>query len=269
MKQFFFVCFLLGISPCLHAVNNLRLPDIRCMGMGMCGVTNSSLFNPALISRENSKSVDINYFNYYGLKELGTVNVAFSYPNDFLSAGVDISSFGYDQYRESMFRLFLGKPLGERWSIGISLQYTLLQTKLMEESPQYLSADVGILFTPVEKLLIGMLIQDFPSVEILKKNADIESIIYYSLQIGFQWEVINNLLIAGNAETNKQTVLTGCIGMEYQLLTHFYVRTGIKTTPLLPTLGIGYRLSGFIVDVAALYHPVLGISTGIGLKYCF
>ena len=82
-------------------------------------------------------------------------------------------------------------------------------------------------------------------------------------------EVINNLLIAGNAETNKQTVLTGCIGMEYQLLTHFYVRTGIKTTPLLPTLGIGYRLSGFIVDVAALYHPVLGISTGIGLKYCF
>lgn len=126
MKQFFFVCFLLGISPCLHAVNNLRLPDIRCMGMGMCGVTNSSLFNPALISRENSKSVDINYFNYYGLKELGTVNVAFSYPNDFLSAGVDISSFGYDQYRESMFRLFLGKPLGERWSIGISLQYTLL-----------------------------------------------------------------------------------------------------------------------------------------------
>ena len=99
MKQFFFICFLLGISPCLSAVDNLRLPDIRCMGMGMCGVTNSSLFNPALVSRENSKSVDINYFNYYGLKELGTVNVAFSYPNDFLSAGVDISSFGYDQYR--------------------------------------------------------------------------------------------------------------------------------------------------------------------------
>lgn len=269
MKQFFFVCFLLGISPCLHAVNNLRLPDIRCMGMGMCGVTNSSLFNPALISRENSKSVDINYFNYYGLKELGTVNVAFSYPNDFLSAGVDISSFGYDQYRESMFRLFLGKPLGERWSIGISLQYTLLQTKLMEESPQYLSADVGILFTPVEKLLIGMLIQDFPSVEILKKNADIESIIYYSLQIGFQWEVINNLLIVGNAETDKQTTVSGRIGIEYQLIDHFYVRTGIRTTPLLPTLGVGYWLSGFVVDVAVHYHPVLGISTGIGLKYCF
>lgn len=139
----------------------------------------------------------------------------------------------------------------------------------MEESPQYLSADVGILFTPVEKLLIGMLIQDFPSVEILKKNADIESIIYYSLQIGFQWEVINNLLIVGNAETDKQTTVSGRIGIEYQLIDHFYVRTGIRTTPLLPTLGVGYRLSGFVVDVAVHYHPVLGISTGIGLKYCF
>ncbi len=268
MKQLF-LCFLLGISPCLYAVNNLRLPCVRCMGMGECGVVQSALFNPAVVALDSYKSFDINYFNYYGLKELGTVGLSVSYPNNLLSAGVNISSFGYDRYRESMFRVFLGKSLTEKWTAGISIQYTFLQTELVEEKPQYLSTDVGILFIPVEKLLIGMLIQDFPSVSIQEKEIDIESFISYSLQIGFQWEVINNLLIAGNAETNKQTVLTGCIGMEYQLLTHFYVRTGIKTTPLLPTLGIGYRLSGFIVDVAALYHPVLGISSGIGLKYCF
>ena len=114
-----------------------------------------------------------------------------------------------------------------------------------------------------------MLIQNFPSVEIRKKDIDIESIISYSLQIGFQWEIINNLLIVGNAETDKQTTLSGRIGIEYQLIDHFYIRTGIKVTPLLPTLGIGYRLSDFVVDVAAHYHPVLGVSTGIGLKYCF
>jgi len=33
MKQLF-LCLLLGISPCLYAVNNLRLPGVRCMGMG-------------------------------------------------------------------------------------------------------------------------------------------------------------------------------------------------------------------------------------------
>ena len=111
MKRLVLLCFLLEISSCLYAVDNLRIPDIRCMGMGTCGVTNSLLFNPAVVGLESSGSVDINYFNYYGLKELGMVNMAFSYPNNLLSAGVNISSFGYDQYRESMFRIFLGKLL--------------------------------------------------------------------------------------------------------------------------------------------------------------
>ena len=268
MKKVFLVCFLQIVLSCLYAADNPRLPDIRCMGMGLCGVVNTSLFNPALVSMESRKSIGIDYFNYYGLKELGTMGMTFSYPNDLLSAGVNISSFGYDKYRRSMFRLFLGKSLGEKWSVGVSLQYTLLQTELTEENPQYLSTDVGVVYVPVEKLLIGMLIQDCPSVGLRKNNADIEPVVCYSLQVGFQWEVINNLVIVGNAETDKQTAVSGRFGMEYQLMDGFHVRAGMKITPLMPTLGVGYRLSGFVMDVAAQYHPVLGVSMGVGLKYC-
>lgn len=260
---------LLGIYPCLYAVNNLRLPDMRSVGMGECAVIQSFLFNPALIGQASSKSIDINYFNRYGLKELGTVGLSFSYPNNTLPIGINISSFGYDRYRESMFRLFLGRSLNKEWSIGISLQYSIIQTELMEEHPQYLSTDVGIVYSPVEKLLIGMLIMDFPSVAIRKENAETDNFIGYSLQVGFQWEVINSLLITGNLETNKYTTLTGNVGLEYQLYKYFYVRAGMKATPLLPTMGVGYSFSAFIVDVATVYHPVLGISTGIGLKYSF
>lgn len=258
-----------GVFPCLYAVNNLRLPDMRSVGMGECGITQSFLFNPALIGRESSKSLDINYFNRYGLKELGVMNLLFSYPATFLPIGVNISSFGYDRYRESMFRIFLGKSLNEKWNIGISIQYSIIQTELTEEYPQYLSTDIGIIYSPVEKLLIGMLIMDLPSVAIKKEDIDTNYFMSYSIQIGFQWEVINSLLIVGNLETNKQTTLTGCTGLEYQLYKQFYVRAGIKATPLLPTIGVGYRFSCFSVDVATVYHPVLGISTGIGLKYSF
>lgn len=268
MKRLFSICFLQIFFSCLYAADNPRLPDIRCMGMGLCGVVNTPLFNPALVSIESHKSIGVNYFNYYGLKELGTVGMAFSYPNDILSAGANISSFGYDKYRKSMFRLFLGKSLDERWSVGVSFQYTLLQTELTEENPQYLSTDVGVSFAPVEKLLIGMLIQDCPSFCLRKNNVDIEPVVCYSLQVGFQWEVINNLVVVGNVETDKQTAVSGRFGMEYQLMDGFHVRTGMKVTPLMPTLGVGYRLSGFVIDAAAQYHPVLGVSMGVGLKYC-
>lgn len=267
--KLFILSLLGGVFPCLYAVNNLRLPDMRSVGMGECAVNQSFLFNPALLGRASHKSIDINYFNRYGLKELGTVGFSFSYPNHSLPVGVNISSFGYDQYRESMFRLSVGKSLHEKWHIGISIQYSIVQTELVAVCPQYLSTDVGIVYLPVEKLLIGMLIMDFPSVAIKKEEIEKESFIGYSLQIGFQWEVINSLLIVGNVETNAYTTLTGSIGLEYQLYKCFYLRAGMKATPLLPTIGVGYCFSRFTIDAATVYHPVLGVSTGIGLKYSF
>lgn len=268
MKLLILSLLSVGFS-CLYAVNNLRLPDMRSVGMGECAVTQSFLFNPALIGLESCKNIEINYFNRYGLKELGVINFSFSYPATFLPVGINISSFGYDRYRESMFRLFMGKSLNEKWNIGISIQYSIIQTELTDKHLQCLSTDIGITYSPVDKLLIGMLIMDFPSVAIKKKNTENEYFIGYSMQLGFQWEVINNLLIIGNLETNKYTTLTGGIGLEYQLYKQFYVRAGIKATPLLPTFGVGYRFSCFTTDVAIVYHPVLGISTGIGLKYSF
>ena len=91
----------------------------------------------------------------------------------------------------------------------------------------------------------------------------------YSVQIGFQWEIINRLLIVGTIESNKEHMWMGNAGIEYAPFKNFHIRAGVQTTPLLPTLGIGYRLTGFTVDVATIYHPVLGVSTGLGLSYSF
>ena len=76
------------------------------------------------------------------------------------------------------------------------------------------------------------------------------------------------MLIVGNVETNKNTSISGRVGVEYKLMDNFCVRMGVRTTPLLPTFGIGYKLHSFVIDAAAQYHPVLGMSTGIGVKYC-
>ena len=253
----------------VYAVDNLRLPDIRSLGMGGNGVTQSILFNPALITLCTGKTVYTDYFNRYGLKELGTFRIGYHHSNDWLPAGVDISSFGYDKYRESMFRLSVGKQLSEKWRAGVSIQYRMLQTELFEEVPKELSADVGLLFTPVDKLFIGLLIMNFPSVSLHSEDTRTEYFPGYSVQIGFQYEVINSLLIAGTAESNKDKTIAGSAGMEYVPFDRFRIRAGIGLSPLLPTMGVGYSFSRFTVDAAAVYHPVLGISTGLGLKYTF
>lgn len=138
-----FVLFWASIN--IHAVDNLRISDIRSWEWEETGLHN--LF--CLIRHwwlATDKVLHLEYFNRYGVKELGTVGIGFVYPNPLLSAGVDISSFGYDQYRETLFRLSVGKQLNGRWRIGIGFQYKMLQTELWEEVPKQLSTDVGILF---------------------------------------------------------------------------------------------------------------------------
>ena len=87
------------------------------MGMGGNVATQSILFNPALIVDKDKKSIHLEYFNRYMLKELGTMSGSFYYPNQLLSAGVDISVFGFDKYREMMVRVLGGKRLGDQWDV--------------------------------------------------------------------------------------------------------------------------------------------------------
>lgn len=260
---------LFSFSFYVGASDYVRLSDIRSMGMGENGVTQSVCFNPALVALNNQKILHLDYLNRYGLKELGTLGLGFVCPNALLPIGIHISSFGYDAYRETLFRFSAGKRLNERWIVGIGVQYRMLQTELFEEVPKQMTTDVGILFSPVDKVLIGMLVMDFPSFSSDNVAVDYESLASYFVQIGFQWHIINNLLMAGSLETTKTYTLGGNIGIEYTAFDNFHIRAGLQTAPLLPTLGIGYGFTRFSVDVVAFYHPVLGISSGCGLRYSF
>ena len=98
MKYLLLSLFAGVFSLYVHGVDNLRLPDVRSVGMGGNVATQSILFNPALIVDKDKKSIHLEYFNRYMLKELGTMSGSFYYPNQLLSAGVDISVFGFDGY---------------------------------------------------------------------------------------------------------------------------------------------------------------------------
>lgn len=262
---------LAGLFPvCLWAVDNLRFLDIRSIGIGGNEATQSLLYNPSLVTLLTDKELRIECFNRYRMKELTGVSTHFACPNEWLPFGVDVSSFGYDDWRESRFRLFMGKLLNGKWSLGFAVQYHLLQAEgVREGNGSRLSTDLGATYSPVENLLIGMLIKNLPSVAFGKNRSDNKSINIYLLQLGFQWTVINNMLIAASLGTEKEYALTAHLGVEYTAFDSFHIRAGIQTSPLLPSFGIGYDLARFTIDVATQYHSVLGMSSGLGITYHF
>lgn len=253
----------------LYSIDNLRFTDARTLALGGNGVTETVLFNPSLIALSDYKTLEMNYINRYQLKELGSINAGFRLPNSLLPLAFHIFSFGYDAYRESMFRLSIGKKLNQRWAIGLAFHYSMLETELYEERKSRIATDLGITFQTFDKLLIGMLIMNFPSVHLGDKATESKDFTGFIFQMGFRWEVINHLLITGHMGSSEAAVLTGSLGMEYQAFSSFYLRAGLQTKPLLPGFGIGYGFASFALDIATVYHPVLGMSTGVGLSYSF
>lgn len=270
MKEFMaclaIVCF---FNLPVWAQNNLRCADIRTLGTGGSTAISSVLFNPASLSLSTNQFIDIDYFNKYRLKELSTVSVVYGNSCLPLPFGLHISSFGYQKYRETLFRLVFSKNLSSQWILGISVQYALLQTELYEEDINKVSTDVGILFIPDENLLIGLSITDLPSVMLNNKKTDIKDFNYYSVRGSFQYQFMNNLLIALSVTYFDRSVLSFNAGIEYAAYEHFFVRTGVQTHPLSPAFGVGVKVASFRLDIAANYQTPLGVSSGVGLSYVF
>lgn len=266
--------FVIIVSCCIiccfsKATDNLRIPDNRTLGMGGIGVAHSVLFNPSLLALMTESEMRIDYYNRYALKELATVSGGLCFRNDVLPFGLHIASFGYDAYRESLFRFSAGKLLQENLTLGIGLQYALLQSELFETSASRLSADLGVSLRVFDDWLITASIINFPSKILTSENIDSERIASWSAEIGVNWQIFNNLLLTGGAGRNGETPIKGALGIEYQPFTDFQLRVGLSSTPFRPSLGVGYRFSKIMADVVMIYHPVLGISTGVGLSYSF
>ena len=263
---FFFACVFCGSSK---ATDNLRIPDIRTLGMGGIGTAHSALFNPALLALRTKRELRIDYYNRYSIKELATISGGLCVPNTILPFGLHITSFGYDAYRESIFRLSAGKQLNETIALGIGLQYGLLQSELFETTASRLSTDIGVAFRIVDNLLITASAINFPSVELNSEDIDSERITSWMVGLGMNWFVLDNLLITGGMMRNEETSFGASIGIEYQPFSDFHLRAGLQSAPFRPSLGIGYRFAMLTADIVMIYHPILGVSTGLGLSYSF
>jgi hypothetical protein len=263
------VFFLLPVIINVAAKDNLRIPDLRTLAMGGGGVTETPLFNPALLAVQNKNKLFASYYNRYSVSELATVSSGFYFQNSILPAGLDITSFGYDEYRESLFRLSFGKLLAERLSLGIAIQYALLQSELFQESAGRVSADVGLTYLPVDNLMFGLSVLHVPSVRVGDKNIDNRHIAPCSVQTGFNYSLISSMSITGSMGYSKEDKITGTFGVEYTVFNDFSIRAGMNASPFSPSLGVGYKIYSIQADAGMVFHSVLGASMGIGIGYSF
>lgn len=258
---------LLSFAWNTFAADNYAISDARSAAIGFASVSLASIDNPGGISLQSESFAGLHYENPYGIKELSKATAVAAFKNRWLDAGLVVSKFGYEKYGETRFAVNFSKKLFAGTSLGIRLNYLSILLSAEEGDKSVMSADVGMLVSPVEKLRIGIEIQNVmrTSYRTLRDEYTLPLV----LRAGVNYSVAKELMLISEVEKSIDQPVCFKLGCEYLPLKEIPLRIGLIGTPYRPTFGVGYRISRFVFDVASVYHTVLGFHNLFSMQYKF
>jgi len=279
IKKSILLAALLYLSGFAYAGGDNHSLSARSAAMGGAGVTLSDLWsvhnNQAGLAGIEYITSGIYYENRFGLKELSVKAGALAIPLPGAGKnvlGLSMSYYGYSSYNDSKIGLAYGKKLGDKYSLGIQLDY--LQTNIANNYGNHsaFAAEVGFQAELLDNLNMGVHIFNPTRTKMLDYNIQDEERTEYIptiMRFGLSYSFSDKVLIT--AETEKDVYFRQIFkaGVEYRPMEILYLRGGIASDPIYNTFGFGLNLKNFILDFAASKHQVLAYTTQISIAYVF
>ncbi|NOR87979.1 MAG: hypothetical protein GQ527_10250 [Bacteroidales bacterium] len=263
-----FLIFLL-ISGKLLAIHEPKNIGARAIGMGNIGVVgigfNSVYNNQAALAYLQNTSIGIDYHQgFFADHALGTKSAAFILPTGAGSFGLSMTYFGYSEYNEQKIGLAYGKALGKHLAIGVQLDYFRTYIGSDYGNAHALSFEIGIYSKLSESSELGAHIFNPIGMEIGDINREAIAI---GFQFGLLYRIDDQLLLATEVEKILDQKTSYKFGLEYHIIDHFIVRTGVATSPTLFTFGFGLKMKRLLVDIGTGFHQTLGFTPRVSLIF--
>jgi len=238
--------------------------------LGMAGITASkndpyAAFNhPAFLAFSEKRSMSISIQSRYFMEGLNYMGIAGNYKLKKLGVfGVGCGSIGNKHYNESLIKLTLSKKLNPKLTIGISTNYFRLQIpenqkKVMHKSMIELGAFYQFnnrlyfavkLFNPGRTKLSTYLDERFPFLI----NTSCFFAFNEHLNLAAEWEQT-----MGASGMDR-------FGVEYKWKQGTLFNAGIFGKPFNPGCGVSLDRKNLKIQLSFVYHPYLGINSGIGI----
>lgn len=270
MKKYYSIILFICLTIYAQAGNEDFPIGARSAAMGNASVSLSDVWsaqhNQAGLGFLHSPSAGVYYENRFFLKELGIKGGVFAMPVKGGTFGLCITSFGYSLYSENKYSLSFAKAFGDKFSMGIAMDY--LTTKIAEGYGKkgVFAAEIGIQAKPMKGLNIGAHVYNPTRTKLADYNNErIPTII----RLGGDYTFSEKVTLAVESEKDIAQKAIFKAGIEYRAVKEFYLRAGISTNPTLSSFGFGINLKNFQLDFSANYHQTLGFSPQLGMTYTF
>ncbi len=264
------ILILLSLSLILIAnVNSQRAYydfGARSGGMGQSNTVLadewSILNNVGGISGVESGKVFFGYTRFTQIEGFDQVAFGAIQPFKFGNIGIAILRFGDQLFNEQVISAAFGNKIGFV-RLGGRISYYQMHIEEYGNSGAAL-IDLGGIVELIPKLDFGAYISNITMSSL--NNAE-KSPLPVVMKLGMSYKPSEDLII--NVDLHKETNFgtNVRVGVEYEIVRQFALRTGINTNPFKAFFGAGLYLGRFSIDYALTTHEFLGISHQASISY--
>lgn len=228
----------------------------------------SLINNIAGLATQQEASVFSSYHSYYGFEGVNTLAFGVGVPlRDELAAGFSVQRFGDKLYNELSFGLGVAHRIN-RISLGLKINYrqVAVNAPSLSLSKKALVVEMGGIAQLSSTVYLGAHVYNLAQGTF---SGDGSINLPTVLKTGLTYIPTKSLGLSAEFVKNTDYPASLRAGLEYEVISNLFVRTGIASKPYTNHFGLGFVSGNFTVDYAATSHPYLGWSHHVTLAYAW
>ena len=175
--------------------------------------------------------------------------------------GLAVQYFGFESYNEQKIGIAYGRKLFDKVAIGVQIDYLNLRVPFYGNQGN-VTAEIGLQLPINDKFLVG--VHAFTPFTIAWSEEDFVPTI---LATGITYQPSEKLSITAEVEKDIDFPVDFKFGIDYKIVELLSLRVGANTYPVQNSFGLGLNLKNLNIDVAMVYHQILGLTTGFSATY--
>ncbi len=193
------------------------------------------------------------------LSELNHYTAVIGLPSSSGNFGLKAGYAGFSEHNETQLGLAYARRLGDKADIGVQFNYNGIRIAGYGNASA-ISIEAGGIFHITDKLHTGFHINNPAGGKFGKDQQEkLPSVCTF----GFGYDASEKFFFSVEIIKEEDQPVNVEAGIQYKLIPQLLARAGMSAATSSAWIGMGVLLKSFRLDVAASYHPQLGITPGL------
>ena len=221
--------------------------------------------NQAALANTKTGGIGVYGERRFLIAENSIYGLATTLPTKLGNFGLQVNYAGFQNFNEQKAGLAYGRSLGDKVDIGVQFNYYGYKIPAYQNGTA-INFEGGAIFHLSDKLNAGVHVYNPVGGTIDKVNDEKLAAVY---KFGFGYDASENFYLSTEIVKEEDQPLNVTGGFQYRFKKQFFARAGFRSDNNTGYGGVGFLYEKFRIDVAANYHPQLGVSPAILLIYNF